>query len=105
MSAQAFTSPQGAMWKKLDRNKQVYYLIQIDMGEDRYSFNAFANKYKTKDTQPDFRIFPLDGGEPRKIEKKFTPKPQPVATEEPDEPMEDDGIQPEKPEEDDDLPF
>ncbi|MFH1742831.1 MAG: hypothetical protein ABIH23_27830 [bacterium] len=63
----------GGMWVRKDRNKRDYYYIQVEMGTLRYSFHAFQNKFKDKDTHPDFKVFALDGGEGKEIERRYRP--------------------------------
>jgi hypothetical protein len=46
----------GGLWKKKDKNGQVYCFGKMQIDGKVVSFNAFQNKYKTSDNMPDFQI-------------------------------------------------
>jgi len=60
----------GAIWVRESKKGEKY--LSIKLGDAQYV--AFKNKYKEKDNQPGWRIFPSeprDGGQQEKVEKVF----------------------------------
>jgi len=48
----------GAMWRRETKGGDVYFSGEVEVGGRKVSFVAFKNRYKEKDTHPDFRILP-----------------------------------------------
>jgi uncharacterized protein (DUF736 family) len=63
----------GGVWKRIDRNGNEYFYFQVEIKGFKYTFRAFPNKSKQKDTHPDYRLFAVD--EPVEV-KKWEPKPR-----------------------------
>ena len=68
----------GAMWKK-ESDTQKYFSGHIkidDYGEEKMvRVVVFSNRNKTKDNQPDFRIYTVDDSKP-KPQNESTPQEQ-----------------------------
>jgi len=45
----------GAAWKKKDKNGNWYLFVTMEIGGQKYGCPMFANKFKEKENQPDFR--------------------------------------------------
>jgi uncharacterized protein (DUF736 family) len=52
----------GAMWLKQTKSGDDFYSLTIE----GVKYVAFRNNYKKSDNQPDFRIYPSEGGQSRR---------------------------------------
>ena len=48
----------GALWKRTSMSGKVYLKGVIQLDSDKYGIVVFSNKFKNKDKDPDYKIFP-----------------------------------------------
>jgi hypothetical protein len=47
------------LWRKYDKNGKEYYYLSVSIGDKKYQFNCFQNKFKNEgDKTPDFKSAP-----------------------------------------------
>lgn len=87
----------GGMWRKKDKNDKVFFSCNIEIGDTKYYFNAFQNRFKNEPggnlNAPDYQLFVNDEAAP--APKKVAAKPiqKPVVAKKKSAPVvEDEGI-------------